>query len=185
VVVKRGQHAAMEITYSNTGLAPFYDERALAVLLDRCFPKTFEGRIFLKQEPCARIVAHSENKLVGQVGMDRRVISVDGNIIKITGVIDLCVAEEYRGNGVGTALIEEVEKCSADRDFIVLMADNPAIYHQAGYSQLHCAPTKWLAIEDLAIHSIIERDLGDCFMYKPLAQQAWPLGKIDLLGYLF
>jgi len=100
-------------------------------------------------------------------------------------VIDFCVAKEYRGQGIGTKLIEEVEKLSKGRDFIILMADNPEIYNRVGYSRLQHASTKWLAIEDLATHSIIERDLSDCFMYKPLMQQQWPSGKIDLLGYLF
>jgi len=175
----------MSITYNDIELGPFVDDSSLAVLLNQCFPGTFEGRIFFKQEPHSRIVAHAGNILIGQVGIDRRVISVDGKILKIIGMIDLCVAKEYRGQGIGTALIEQVEKRSEGRDFIVLMADNPEIYKQAGYSRLQHASTKWLAIEDLASHSIIERNLSDCFMYKPLLQQDWPPGKIDLLGYLF
>ena len=89
------QHTAMKITYSDIALAPFVDDNALAALLDQCFPSTFEGRFFFKQEPHSRIVAHAGNILVGQVGIDRRVISVNGKILKIIGTLQANV--DYRG----------------------------------------------------------------------------------------
>jgi len=95
------------------------------------------------------------------------------------------VAEAYRKKGIARALLRAVENFSDDREFVVLMADNQAIYAKSGYVSLKPALTKWLAIEDLRSHSIMERDLSDCFMYKSLQDTKWPDGEIDLLGYLF
>ena len=160
-------------------------ESALTALLEQSFPNTFDGRSFFKQEPHNRIVACTPDRLVAQVGIDRRIINVEGNHIKIVGVIDLCVAENYRNKGIAKALLRAVESCSDDREFVVLMADNQTIYTGSGYVPLKPALTKWLAIEDLSSHSVMERDLSDCFMYKSLRDTKWPDGKIDLLGYLF
>lgn len=160
-------------------------ESALADLLDASFPNTFNGRCYFKQEPHKRIVAYNSDRLIAQVGLDRRVINIADHHIKIVGIIDLCVAEEYRQRGIGKALLQSVEDCSDDREFAVLMADNKTIYTESGYISLKPALTKWLAIDDLRTHSVMERDLSDCFMYKPLFDGSWPDGKIDLLGYLF
>ena len=160
-------------------------EDALRELLDGCFPGWFEGRTFYKQEPHKRVLAFSGSRLVGQVGLDFRVINVAGQIVKIVGVIDVCVAEPFRNNGIGRKLLFQAEAVSGGRDFALLMADCQALYVRCGYKALSNAPTRWLAIEDLQSHSVIERDLGDCFMYKPLQGAAWPGGAIDLLGYLF
>ena len=160
-------------------------ESALTALLEQSFPNTFDGRSFFKQEPHDRIVASTSDSLVAQVGIDRRTINVGGKHLKIVGVIDLCVAEAYRKKGIARALLRAVENFSDDREFVVLMADNQAIYAKSGYVSLKPALTKWLAIEDLRSHSIMERDLSDCFMYKSLQDTKWPDGEIDLLGYLF
>lgn len=175
----------MDVKFSDSSVIPFATDRRLSDLLDQSFPDTFEGRCFFKQEPHCRIVAHTEGSVIGQVGIDRRVVNVAGKIVKIIGVIDLCVAAEYRGNGIGTALLREIEDHSTGREFIILMADNHSIYEKSGYFRLQPALARWLAIEELNSHSIIERDLSDCFMYKPLSSADWPAGKIDLLGYLF
>jgi len=160
-------------------------EGALTALLEQSFPNTFDGRSFFKQEPHDRIVASTSDSLVAQVGIDRRTINVGGKRLKIVGVIDLCVAEEYRKKGIARALLRAVENFSDDREFVVLMADRQAIYAKSGYVSLKPALTKWLAIEDLRSHSIMERELSDCFMYKSLQDTKWPDGEIDLLGYLF
>ena len=44
---------------------------------------------------------------------------------------------------------------------------------------------KWLAIDELASHSIQHRDFSGTFMVKDLYDDPFPQGEIDLLGYLF
>lgn len=43
----------------------------LGNLLEECFPGTFEGRSYLKQEPHDRILASQGNRLVGQWALMR------------------------------------------------------------------------------------------------------------------
>lgn len=165
--------------------ASIISDNVLRELLNQSFPGMFETRSYFKQEPHSRLVAHAKNELIGHVGIDKRVFNVAGEIIRVVGVVDLCVAKKYRSNGIGAALIKAVEEKFNDREFVVLMADNPALYLKLNYAQLTEAPARWLAIEGLKSHSIVERDLGDCFMYKQLTNKCWPNGEIDLLGYLY
>ena len=157
----------------------------ITTLLEASFSDTFAGRTFYKQEPHRRVLALDGDRLVGQVGVDARIINVGGHILRIVGVVDLCVSPSYRGTGVGSVLLEAVEQQAVSRDFVVLMADRDDLYVRHGYRRLAPALTRWLAIEDLRSWGVIERDLGGCFMLKPMSTRDWPDGKIDLLGYLF
>ena len=160
-------------------------DEVLRTLLNNSFPGFFDTHAFFKQEPHTRLVACGGNQLLGHVGIEKRVFSVSDQLIRVVGVVDLCVAEKYRSLGIGTALIRAVESKFMDREFVVLMADNPELYLRLNYIQLNPAYSRWLAIDELKSHSIIEQDLGDCFMYKQLSSKKWPDGKIDFLGYLF
>jgi len=165
-------------------------ERDLAMLrqlLDDCLPDTFIGRTYVKQLPHFRLLARDGDRLIGQLGLDFRVIRVGPEILHILGIIDLCVRTDMRHRGHGTRLLDEAERTAAGSraDFLVLMADRYDIYLKNGYSNIRPADTKWLGIEDRETVMIIERDLGDCFMAKPIAGNPWPNGQIDMLGYLF
>ena len=161
------------------------DGPALTDLLERAFPGMFEGRTFFKQQPHGRLLAFSGTRLVGHVAYDLRVITVGGAPFEILGIIDLCVASDKRGTGIGSALMRAVLKSGQGRDFAVLCTENPEFYRTLGFTNVSPAPTRWFAIESLQSHSVIERDLSDCLMIKPLGRRVWPAGKIDLLGYLF
>lgn len=161
------------------------EDSALVSLLDRCFPGTFDGRTFLKQQPHLRLLAFAHGELLGHVGLDFRVVIIDKRPFEIIGMIDLCVAPRSRGRKVGSALLRAAEKYSEGRDFAVLMADDPRLYLASGYSRIDPAWTRWLAIENLETHSVVYRNLSSCFMAKPLGAKDWPSGQIDLLGYLF
>ncbi|OKH87724.1 acetyltransferase [Thalassospira sp. TSL5-1] len=168
-----------EITAQNT--------TALATLLDNCFPDTFDGRTYFKQLPHFRYLAFDGETLIGQMGVDHRVIRVAGEIIKIFGIIDLCAAQTHRNAGIATKLLEQLEGLAtpSNVDFLVLMGDIDTLYLKNGFQHVTPAPTKWLAIEDIETFSVIERDLSDCFLVKPLTNKHWPGGQIDMLGYLF
>ena len=158
---------------------------AIVELLEQCFPGVFEGRSFYKQQPHSRILAFNDDQLIAHVALDRRVVNVGGRLLKITGIIDLCVTEPFRGRGIGSDLLQRVEESSQDRDFIILYADKPNLYASAGFTTLENAMTRWLAIDKLESVGVVERELSDCFMYKTINEKTWPSGKIDLLGYLF
>jgi len=156
-------------------------------LLEECFPDTFEGRTYFKQLPHLRLLAMDAGLVVGQVGIDGRVVNVGGTVISIFGRIDLAVHPGSRGRRIGTMLLGHAERFARawNRDFLVLMADRHDLYLREGYSRVQPAHTRWLAIDNRQSVEVIERDLGNCFMVKSLIDREWPEGTIDMLGYLF
>ena len=159
----------------------------LKSLLEECFPRTFEGRTYFKQLPHLRLLAMDNDSVVGQVGIDGRVINVGGTIVPIFGIIDLGVRIPNRGNGIGTKLLAEVESLArrSGQDFLVAMADRFDLYSRQGFVRVQPAMTRFLAIDNRQSISVFEKDLGSCFLMKALAKRAWPDGIIDLLGYVF
>lgn len=156
-------------------------------LLDLCFPDTFEGRTYYKQLPHFRLLLWKAGELVGQLGVDSRVINIEGNVLGIFGIIDLCVHPREQGVGIASSLLSKVEEIGRlyHRDHLVLMADRHDLYIRSGFNRVEPALTKWLAIDDRKSVSVIQRDMAGCFLIKPLSTQPWPSGEIDMLGYLF
>lgn len=165
------------------------DERDLAALLDGCFPDTFDGRSYFKQLPHARLLARDEDgRLLGQVGLDHRVIRVGDHVVPILGLIDLCVDANARNQGIGFRLLTETEnfgrRAPAPIEFLLLVTDIPTYYEAHGYHRIRPAKTRWLAIEDRRSHSVMQH-IEHELVAKPLTDRHWPDGSIDLLGYLF
>lgn len=160
-------------------------DAAIAGLLDACFGGAHEGRTFFKQVPHRRLLAWNGDGLVGHVGMDLRAVRVDEATVPVLGIVDLCVAPAARRQGIGTALLQAAEERAEGQSFALAMADDPRLYHRAGYNLIHAADVTFLAIDELRCHSVVRRDLSEVFMVKRLAGNAWPDGPIDLLGHLF
>ncbi len=158
----------------------------LCPLLDKAFPGLFNGRTYVKQQPHFRIIIHAGSDVVGHVALDYRVIRIGAEVVRICFVIDFCVREDRRGQGIGSKLLEEaeVQARQAEVCFMVLMADLHDFYGRHGFLRIQGVSTKWLAIKDRASHSLIEEDLSDQLMAKPLTEFGWPEGPIDMLGYL-
>ncbi|MBB6022333.1 putative acetyltransferase [Paenibacillus sp. JGP012] len=164
-------------------------EAKIQELLTICFPKIYPAhRIYFKQLPQCRFLAFNrENQLVGHVGLDYRVMNLNGEPIKILGVIDLCVSPNARSEGIGSLLLSEVEKFSEGRniDFILLFADNMTLYSKNGYTSVG-NKCKWLKIDN---ESLITKGIGyeliDELMVKAVGKKKWINGDLDLLGYLF
>ncbi|HQT67826.1 MAG TPA: GNAT family N-acetyltransferase [Acetobacteraceae bacterium] len=159
----------------------------LGQILDDCFPAMFEGRVYVKQLPHMRIVAFENGAPVGQVGIDHRIINVGGDVKEIFGLIDLCVAREWRNQEIAGALVARAEALAiqAGVAFMVLMADRHDLYIRHGFSRVQPAPATWYGIDERQSIGLITRDLSDCFMIKPVVETHWPVGPIDMLGYLF
>ena len=103
------------------------------------------------------------------------------------GLIDLCVDPARRRTGIASQLLARAQSLAvtAGVAFVILMADEPALYLRYGYQRVRPAHARWLGIEDRTSGGVIDRDLGHCFMVKSVAGEPWPAGPIDLLGYLF
>ncbi|WP_251433215.1 GNAT family N-acetyltransferase [Peribacillus simplex] len=91
-------------------------------LLSECFQEDFpKNRIYFKQLPHFRFVAFNEkNQLVGQVGIDFRVMNLNGNHIRVLGLIDLCAAQNIRSQGIGSMLLLEIEQFCSNRNIDVI-----------------------------------------------------------------
>jgi hypothetical protein len=162
-------------------------ESELAKLLELCFPGTFEGRGYFKQMPHARLLHYQDGAIVGQLGLDFRIIRIDEELIRTLGVIDLCVIPQLRLQQRATAMLDRVAIIAeqARADFQILFADNPALYLQNGYKVVEPAQISWLAIEDRKTYGVIERDMTGTLLVRPTGSRPFPPGEIDLLGYLF
>ncbi|WP_191559533.1 GNAT family N-acetyltransferase [Metabacillus idriensis] len=158
-------------------------------LLLECFEDDYpKERIYFKQLPHFRyLILNDENQLVAQVGLDYRVMNLNGNPVTVLGVIDLCVTKEYRSNGLGSLLLSEIEKFSQNKliDFLLLFADNKNLYLKNGYRSVE-NKCKWFKIDNenqstlgLGIEVISE------LMIKELGNVKWHNGELDLLGYLY
>lgn len=158
----------------------------LRPLLDEAFPGLFNGRTYVKQQPHFRIIMHAGSDVVGHVALDYRVIRIGVEVVRICFVIDLCVHKDRRGQGIGSKLLEEAEAQARQAEvcFMVLIADLHGFYGRHGFLRIQGVSTKWLEIKDRASHSLIEGDLSDQLMAKPLNECGWPEGPIDMLGYL-
>ncbi len=161
-------------------------EADLASLLENCFPETFEGRTYFKQLPHARLLVR-QPKLIAQVALDLRIIRVGSELLRILGLIDLCVAPEHRGQGLAGRLLRTAEATAADwgADFTLLFADRPTLYQRSGYQSPDPAQVTWLGIEERASCGQLHRDLSGTLWYQSVSGKVWPPGDIDLLGYLF
>lgn len=161
-------------------------EREIARLRNEAFPDFTTTRSYYKQLPHFRFLLREEGKLAGHVAVDYRVISLDGEPARIMGVVDLCVAKERRGRGMGGALLEAVERLARKTrtDFIILFADEPGIYEAHGFARGENTCT-WLKIHEHRTLGIAEDSLADCLFVKPTGDRAWTGGRADLLGYLF
>ena len=157
----------------------------LRALLDACFPGAFPEQDFYKQQPHLRILAEAGGALVGQVGLDFRAVRAGARIVPILGIVDLCVAETARGAGLGAALLREAERQAGGRPFGLLFADDPRLYERHGWARLPAAFARFLAIDRLRCHSVMERDVSQELMVKPFGPDPWPAGEIDFLGPIF
>lgn len=81
----------------------------LRPLLDQAFPGFFGCRISVKQSPHVGIVMQDGDDVIGHVALDHRVIRIGDEVVRICGLIDLCVAAHRRGSGLGSRRLHEAE----------------------------------------------------------------------------
>jgi predicted N-acetyltransferase YhbS len=164
-------------------------EAKIQALLTNSFREIYpSNRIYFKQLPHLRFLAfNQENQLVGHVGLDYRVMNLNGEPLKILGIIDLCVSQNTRSKGIGTTLLLEVDEFAKGRniDFILLFADNKTLYLRNGYKTCE-NKCKWLKIDN---ESQITNGIGyesmNELMVKEVGKREWTEGDLDLLGYLY
>jgi GNAT superfamily N-acetyltransferase len=99
--------------------------RQVQALLQLCFPG-YPSRAYFKLPPHFRYLAMAGSELVGQVGVELRVIRIGSTVLRTFGVVDLCVRGSERSRGLAGRLLAEVTELArpCGMDFVVLFADD-------------------------------------------------------------
>ncbi|MEV4348233.1 GNAT family N-acetyltransferase [Actinoplanes sp. NPDC049596] len=159
--------------------------RGLQDLLASCFPG-YPERSYFKLPPHFRWVVTDGPTVTAQLGVELRVIRVGDRVLRTFGVVDLCVREDSRGQGLAGRLLDEVVGYAAACriDFVILFADEEGLYRRHGFTRVG-NPLSWVKINDHHViglaHSVTPHEL----MVRPVGDAAWPAGEIDLLGHVF
>ncbi len=156
-------------------------------LLCQSFPDIAftEAGTYVKQIAPRRLVVSENDMIVGQLGIEHRVIKLADGPACIFGVIDLCVAASCRSQGIATDMLRWVEKLAIENgiEFLVLFSQDSRLYKRNGFRHPH-NKLKWLKIHEHQILGIGNEVLPE-LMVKELSSRIWPLGDVDLLGYVF
>jgi GNAT superfamily N-acetyltransferase len=165
------------------------EERSTAVstLLHEAFPDGgfTATRTYLKQIPPRRLLAFEQERLVGHLGLEHRVIGTQGGPATIFGVVDLCVAVSAQRRGIASRMLEEVETLARRQgiDFLMLFASDRRLYEHNGYRHEDNV-LRWMMVHQHEIIGIDEQPLVE-LMIKPARERPWPAGLVDLLGHQF
>ena len=132
------------------------------------------------------MLAFSEGHLVGHVGVIHRVVSIEGNPIEILGVVGLCVSEAFPSKGIGTRLLTHVDELASTYQIhhILAFADDSRLYTALGYVPYPTTQCRFLAMDELRSHSVIEREEPSLHI-KSFEKTDFADKTIDLLGHLF
>lgn len=159
--------------------------KQLYSLLGQSFPD-YPERSYYKLLPQFRYLVWAGDKLVAQMGVEHRVINMDGHCVRVFGIIDLCVAPEYRIRKIATTLLRQVEALaqSSDVDFLILFANDHRLYHSNGYDRV-VNVCRYVMVNEHQTLGIGERSFEECMMVKPIRHKKWQDGLVDMLGYVF
>jgi GNAT superfamily N-acetyltransferase len=155
------------------------------VLLQTCFPG-YPSRTYFKLPPHFRYLAMAHGALVGQMGVELRVIRVGSEVVRTFGVVDLCVMPDERSHGLAARLLTEVTELarSCGMDFVILFADDDRVYARNGWTRAGNSCT-WVKIHEHTTLGLAREAQTGALMVKVTGQLAWPEGDVDLLGHVF
>jgi GNAT superfamily N-acetyltransferase len=159
--------------------------RQVQALLQECFPG-YPSRAYFKLPPHFRYLAVAGGELVGQAGVELRVIRVGGSVLRTFGIVDLCVRGSGRSRGLAGRLLADVTELarSCGMDFVILFADDDRVYTRSGWARAANRCT-WLKIHEHTTLGVATAEDTGALMVKQTGQDAWPEGDVDLLGHLF
>jgi GNAT superfamily N-acetyltransferase len=155
-------------------------------LLSECFPDYPKGKTYYKQLPTFRLLAWEGDDLVGHLAVEHRMMNNVGNLIRVFGIVDLCVAKDFQHQKIGTQLLDRLEKLGKKHEinFLLLIAKDHEVYLKNGFTLVenNC---KWLFIHDHETLGVMQRQLQNSLMVKALGKKEWKENKLDFLGHIF
>jgi len=155
-------------------------------LRNSSFPEDQHPRSYGKQFPHFRILAFADERLVGHLGVDHRAMRFGEQVYSIFGVVDLCVAEDKQGCGIGGALLSQLEEIAHNGgiDALVLLAKRTELYLKNGFCRID-AECSWLGIDEHKNLGVMGENIRGEIMMKLIRINQLPTGPIDFLGYMF
>ncbi|WP_436532876.1 GNAT family N-acetyltransferase [Actinoplanes sp. HUAS TT8] len=158
---------------------------ALQSLLVACFAD-YPSRIYFKIPPHFRYVVTEGPAVLAQLGVELRVIRVGEQVLRTFAVVDVCVRDDRRGQGLASRLLAEVTSyaTACGMDFVLLFADNDALYRRHGFVRVD-NPLTWVKINDHRTIGLARAVTPHEMMIRPVTGSTWPTGEIDLLGHVF
>jgi len=104
----------------------------------------------------------------------------------VFGIVDLCVHEEHRNQGLGLKLLSAAESLAmrSDVDAMVLLAQDSRLYEKHRFVKVHTV-CQWLRVEEHTNYGVAVEAIKDELMVKPLASGFLANGPVDFLGYMF
>lgn len=165
-------------------LTPHLHEQ-ITTLRNQCFPDHQATRSYYKQLPHCRLMHFKNNELIAHMGIDHRMININGEAASIFGVIDFCVHENYRSQGIASRMLQWLTELAEQKgiDYLFLIADKPDLYLANHFHPLDNQCT-WLRLHEYKSYGVTTEKITD-IMLKPIAQKPLPNGPVDLLGYMF
>jgi N-acetylglutamate synthase-like GNAT family acetyltransferase len=162
----------------------------ISELLKICFSdEDYGGRTYFKQIPQYRILVKENGNLIGQLGLDYRIMTINKKPIRVLGVIDLLVSPEKQKLGIGTKMLDKLNRIAEQNrinvDFILLVADKHKFYEKSGF-KLTKQNVKWFATENHINYGIQEGKFDNCLMIKQIGRTKWEDDtELDMLGYWY
>ncbi len=161
-------------------------ETQITSLRNACFPDCQQKRSYFKQLPHFRFLAFKDGEVVGHLGIDHRMMAFNHLSYSVFGIIDLCVREEHRSQGIGNKLLSAAEECAKDAgvNAMVLLAKDSRLYERFGFVSID-AICQWLKIDEHTNYGVAVEEIANEVMVKPLSSEFKADGPIDFLGYMF
>ena len=163
-----------------------YTHQQITNLRNNSFPKNTKPRSYYKQLPHFRYLAFDRDTLVAHMGIEHRVIRVGDSVFTIFGVVDLCVKQSDRGQGIASKLLSLLTDLAREKsiDFLFAVVDNERLYSKNGFQTVsnYCS---WLRIDEHKNYGVAIEKIENEFMVKQIGDKLWVDEPIDLLGHMF
>ena len=164
-------------------------QQQIAALVQQVFPESeYQGRFYFKQLAHSRLLVSDDGKVVAHAGLDYRLMRMNETPVKVLGIIDLAVAPDYQGRGLGGLILKKAEEIARNSalgvDFLFLVADIHDYYRKFGF-ELAVTQVQWLTIDQHQNHGVLDKYFDDCLMYKQVGALNWQNGNLDMLGYWY
>lgn len=161
----------------------------LNLLLTTVFTTNYNGRAYFKQLCHYRLLLWLDDKIIGHLGIDYRVMNLNNEIVTVFGVVGLAILPTHQGKGYGTRLMREFERIAVmhkgNIDFLFLVTDVPAFYERLGFTKTRLT-IQWLKIHQGKNYGLGNEHITDSdFMFKKIGDKDWCDGELDMLGYMY